>query len=80
MAKRLGYTTDLNGTKSVLELKFKNTRNWQSTAPFATKDDAAAWEKRAMAEMKCKGDGAQGKPKRPDEKWIGYVFEHDGPA
>lgn len=79
MAKRVGYTADLKETKSSLEHKYKNTRNWQSTAPFPSKKDAEEWEKRAMTEMKCKSEGAGEKPKRPSEQWVGYVFEHDGP-
>ena len=79
MAKRVGYTTDLEVTKASLEKKYKNTRSWQATPPFATKKEALDWEARAMAEMKCKSEGQGQKPRRPSELWMGFVFEHDGP-
>ena len=79
MAKRVGHASDLEVAKWEIEQKFKNPRNWQATAEFATKKEAEQWEARAAKELNCKVVTLDTKKKAQRLRWYGFLFEHDGP-
>lgn len=78
MAMRIGIASDLEERKWELEKEFKNTRNWRSTPSFPGKKEARDWLKSKSEELKCKCVDDGKKPRRPNDKWFGFSFEHDG--
>ena len=68
MTCRVGITTDLVRRKAEHEAKYRNVRNWQREAVFASRDDAQAWED----DHPCSNKSPSGRDARGP--WYGYVF------
>ena len=78
MAIRIGIASDLEERKWELEKEFKNTRNWRATNPFPNKKEAKDWLKKKVEELKCKTVDDGKNPRRQQDSWYGFSFEHDG--
>ena len=81
MAIRIGIAMDLEVRKWELEKKFKNTRAWRATSPFPNKKEAQDWQEKKAKELGCKSVEAGEVIQRRglNNRWYGFIFEHDGP-
>ena len=79
MAKRAGYTNDLEVAQFEVQQKFKNPREWQVTEPMMQKKEAIEWEKKFCEDNNLKSVKLESKKKQQRERWYGFVFTHDGP-
>ena len=72
---------ELEVRKWELEKQFKNTRGWRSTPPFPNKKEALNWQEEKMKELSCKSvePGEVSQRRGLNNRWYGFVFEHDGP-
>jgi hypothetical protein len=73
MACRAGITTRPTDRKNEWKERYPNMRDWGLVGPFATRQEAQAWENRQRG---CDRSGGGDEPDYLGARWWGYRFDY----
>ena len=68
-----GITTRPEARRKEWLREYPNMRHWETVGPFATAEEAEAWEKR---QHRCERHGPGDDLDYPGARWYGYRFEY----